>query len=168
MTAKRNHLIQNTLSIAHSSHRHSGNSHECFLIDFYGLSHTNFLEFPNNQGSRDRTKLEPLASGNNRWQNFMRLRRSKDKFHMRRRFFQSFKKGIKCLLAKHMHLIDYIYFKATLGRCILAFIPQITHLLHGVIRCTVNLDHIKTSSFHDGLPYFGVFGHLKRRSIFPI
>ena len=60
-----------------------------------------------------------------------------------------------------MYLIDHINFKPTLGRCILAFIPQIAHLLHGIVGCPVYLDYIKTSSFHDGLTNFGVFGHLK-------
>ena len=79
----------------------------------------------------------------------MCLRRGQYKNHIRRWFLQCLKQGIKGSRRKHMHLIDDIHLIITLCRTIGHFLTDLTDIIHAIVGCGIDLDHIHGSSCLD-------------------
>src|SRR5437660_4023319 len=54
------------------------------------------LQVLRDQNCRDTMQIESLATAKDGWQNFLRLSRSKNKFHMVWRLFQRLQKCVEC------------------------------------------------------------------------
>ena len=102
------------------------------------------LQMLRDQVCRDAVEIESLAAAQDGWQNFLRLSRRENKFHMLGRFFQRFQKRVKRCRREHVHLIDQINFVATFRRSIRDVLAQLAHVFHAVVARAVNLDHVET------------------------
>jgi hypothetical protein len=48
-------------------------------------------------------------------------------------------------------LVNNVDLEGALGRRVLAFLPQVADLVHGIVGSTVNLDHVHATAIHDRL-----------------
>ena len=93
----------------------------------------------------------------------MSLCRCQNKDNIRRRLLQCLEQCVKCSCRKHMHLIDDIHFVSAFCRTIGNFLPDLSNIVHTVVRCSVNLDHIHGST---GLNSLAHFTFITRASIY--
>src|SRR5882672_4758433 len=98
---------------------------------------------------RDAMQIKSLATAQDGCQNFLRLGRSKNKFHMLWRLLQRFQKRVERGRRKHVDLVDEIDFVTPFGRRIPDVLAQLAHVLDAVVACAVDLDHVKTVAAGD-------------------
>ena len=89
-------------------------------------------------------EIEPLAATQDGWQNFLRLGRRENKFHMLGRFLQRFQKRVERCSREHVHLVDQINFVTPFGRSVAGVLAQLAHVFHAVVAGAVDLDDIET------------------------
>ena len=161
-------MVENALGIPHAAHGHATDDLQGLLLCLNLLGLTNFLQLIHDQGSRDGAKLEPLAPRDNGGQNFVRFGRGKDELNVGRRFLQGFEERVERLLAKHVNLIDNVDLVTALGRCVLAFVPQVPNLLDRVVGGPVYLDDVQAPALHDCVPNLGIGRNLEGRALLPV
>ena len=83
----------------------------------------------------------------------MRLCSCQDKHNIRRWFLQCFQQGIESTCGKHMNLINNIYFIFTFCRAVRNLFSDLTYIIHTIVRCSIDLDHIHCSSCLDCLTH---------------
>jgi hypothetical protein len=94
-------------------------------------------------------QIKSLATAEDGWQNFLRLGRRKNKFHVLRRLFQRLQKRVERRRRKHVHLVDEIDFVTPFGRRIPNVLAQLAHVLDAVVTCAVDFDHVETVAASD-------------------
>src|ERR1043166_6733157 len=94
-------------------------------------------------------QIESLATAEDGWQDFLRLGRSKNKFHMLWRLLQRLQKRVERGWRKHVHLVNEIDFVTPFGRRIPNVLSQLPHVLHAVVACAVDFDHVETVAAGD-------------------
>ena len=98
---------------------------------------------------RDAAQVEALAAADDRGQYFVCLGRGKDELHVRRRLFQRLQKRIKRCGGKHVDLIDVVDLVAATRRGVFHALPQVADLVHAVVACAVDLQHIQAVALGD-------------------
>ncbi len=98
-------------------------------------------------------KIISLTSGQNRDRNLCAFCCCQNKDNIRRRFFQCLQKSIERSCRKHMHLIDNIYFVLAFCRAIRNLFPDLTDIIHTVIGCSIDLDHVHRSACLNGFAH---------------
>ena len=83
----------------------------------------------------------------------MRLCSCQDKHNIRRWFLQCFQQGIEGTCGKHMNLINNIYFIFTFCRAVRNLFSDLTYIIHTIVGCSIDLDHIHCSSCLDCLAH---------------
>ena len=72
----------------------------------------------------------------------MNLRCCQNKYHILRRFLQRLQKCIKCSDRQHMHLINNVNLEAAFRWTIRHFLTDLSNIIHTIVRCRINLNHI--------------------------
>jgi hypothetical protein len=94
-------------------------------------------------------QIETLTATQDCRQNFLRLGRRENKFHMCRRLLERFKQRVERSRRKHVHFVDQINFVATFCRGVSHVVAQLAHVLHAVIARAVDLDDVKAVACRD-------------------
>ena len=105
-------------------------------------------------------QIEALATTQDCRQNFLRLRRRENEFHVRRRFLQRFEQRIERGRRKHVHFVDEINFVATFRRRVAHVVAQFAHVFHAVVARAVDLDDIEAVARSD---FFAIIANAARR-----
>ena len=94
------------------------------------------------QRDGDAFQIEPLAAGDDRRQDFMRLRRREKEFHMLRRLLQRLQEGVPRLRRQHVDFVDDVDFVFAVDRRVLHVFADVADMLHLVVRRAVDFNHI--------------------------
>ena len=143
LAAEADQLIEHRFGIAQSAFGPAGDGvrgrgREC---DF--LLSGDELEMLRNQVRGDAVQVEALAAAQDCRQNFLRLGRGENEFHVRRRLFQRLEQCVERGGRKHVHFVDQIDFVATFCRGVANVIAQLAHVLNAVVAGSVDLDHVE-------------------------
>ena len=147
-------MVQETQRISHGAIRRFRNVTDRPFLRFHLLFLHQFLHPACDGLDGDPPEIIPLTSGQNRHRNLVYLRRRQNKNHILRRFFQGFQKRIKSSYGKHMHLIDDIHFISPFCRTVSHLFPDLTNVVHAVIRCRIDLDDVHRSACRNGFAHF--------------
>ena len=128
----------------------------------------NELEMLRNQICRDTMEIEPLTAAQNRRQNFLRLGRRENKFHMRRRFLERFKQRVERGRGQHVHFVDDVDFVARLGRRVADIFAQLAHLLDAVVARAVDFQNVERIAGGDFLAVIARAVRIDRRPFLAI
>jgi hypothetical protein len=88
-------------------------------------------------------EIKPLATTQNRRENFLRLGGREDKFHMFGRLFEGLQKRIKRRWREHVYFIDQINFVTPLRWRVPNVFAELPYVFDAVVAGTVNLNHIE-------------------------
>ena len=94
-------------------------------------------------------QIEALTAAHDRGQHFLGLGRCKNKFHVRRRFFQRFQERIKRSRGQHVHFVDDINLVARLRWRVAHVVAQFAHLLDAVVAGAVDFQYVETVAGRD-------------------
>ncbi len=72
----------------------------------------------------------------------MRLGGRKHKHHMGRRFFKCFEQSIKGSRTEHVHFINNVYLRGTVGRHIFDIFTQLPDLIHTIVGGAVDFKYV--------------------------
>jgi hypothetical protein len=89
-------------------------------------------------------QIESLATAEDGRQNFLRLGRSENKFHVLWGLFQRLQKRVERGGRKHVHLVDEINFVTPFGRRIPNILAQLAYILDAVVAGAIDFDHVET------------------------
>ena len=92
----------------------------------------------------DAPEGKPLAAGENGCRDLVQLCCGKNKEQMLRGLLNDFQQGVECGQGQHMHLVHDIHPLTNLGRGIDRIVPQIPDVVHAVIGCGIDFQHIHT------------------------
>ena len=145
-STKRYGLIQYGESISQGAVSLSRDEQKRGIIDHNSLGFTDRSQVCNNIGCCDPSEIESLAARLNRCRHFVWFRGCENKQDMGRRFFKSFKQGIKSLRGEHVYLIDDVHFHpATLRRDSYRF-PDVACVVYLVVGRRIDFDDIQIAA----------------------
>ena len=101
------------------------------------------LQMLRDQVRRDAVEIEALTAAQDRRQNFLRLGRGENEFHVRRRLLERFEQRVKRRGRKHVHFVDQIDFVAAFRRRVAHVVAQLAHVFDAVVARAVDLDDIE-------------------------
>src|SRR5262245_23222532 len=88
-------------------------------------------------------QIESLATAEDSCQDFLRLGRGKNEFHVLWRLFQRLQKRVERRRRQHVHLVDKVDFVAPFGRRIPDVLAQLAYVLDAVVACAVDFDYVE-------------------------
>src|SRR6516225_6258020 len=94
-------------------------------------------------------QVESLATAEDGCQNFLRLGRGKNEFHVLWRLFQRLQKRVERGGRKHVHLVNEIDFVTPFGWRIPYILPQLADVLDAVVACAIDFDHVEAIAASD-------------------
>ena len=88
----------------------------------------------------------PLAAGEYRRRNLVKLRCSQNECQMLGRLFENFKQSVERCRRQHVHLVDDIHTLFDRNGGEHGFLTQLTDIVYTVVRCRINFDHIENTA----------------------
>ena len=101
------------------------------------------LQALHDQRRRNTAQVEALAARDDRRKDLVRLCRGKNEFGVRGWLFEGFQQRVKRRHGEHVHLVNDVDFEGSAAGGILDGITQVPHLIHAVVRGTVDFHHIQ-------------------------
>ena len=86
----------------------------------------------------------------------MNLRRRQNENDILRRFLQRLKQCIKRSYREHMHLINNVNLVFPFSWTICNLLANLTNVIHTIIRCSINLNHIHGCTCTDSLAHLAL------------
>ena len=133
-TRKTYHLVKDRQCITKCAISFLSNDIKCFFLCHYTFLDRNILQMFTYIIDSNSLKIKDLTSRQNRWDDFMFFCSGKNKFSIRRRFFQSLKECIESCLRKHMNLIYDIHLVFTNLRRNSNLINEVTNIINRIVR----------------------------------
>ena len=149
LATKGDQLIEHRFGIAQSAFGAAGDGVRGRGLERDFLLSGDELQMLRNQIRRDAVQVEALAAAQDCRQNFLRLSRCENEFHVRWRLFEGLEQGVERGGRKHVHFVDQIDFVTAFGGCVANVIAQLAHVLDAVVAGAIDLDHIKTVAGSD-------------------
>ena len=137
-----NRLIQQRQGVAHAALRRPGDQAQRRDIEDHMLLAKHAFHLRANLRQRDLCQIELQAARQHRHGNLLRIRGCKNKFDMRRRFFQRLEHGIEGIARQHMHFVDDEHLETPAGGRVERTFQQIAHVIDLGIGRRIELDQI--------------------------
>ena len=142
-------LVQDTQGISHGAIPQLGH-----IADSFGRCSVPFLGKIFRKGfrdglRRDSSKIKPLYTGQNRRGDFLGVCGRQNEDNMCRGLFQCFQQCVKGTIGKHMHFVDDIDFKPSLGRGIFYFFADFADIIYAIVGSGIDLNDIDASARQD-------------------
>ena len=149
VAAERDELVEHALGIAHpaiGSARDGlgGGGREMDLFLFRDME-----QVGGDDPRRNRAQIKTLAPAQDGRQHLLRFRGREDEFHMRRGFLERLEQGIEGLRREHVDFVDVVDFVARAGGSVLHGLAQLAHLVHAIVRGTIDFQDIERPAFGD-------------------
>ena len=91
-------------------------------------------------------EIQAHAPGKDGRRKLLRIRGCQDENNVCRRFLQRFQKRVERVGGHHMNLVDDVNLLPADNRRIIHALAEITHILHTVVGCRIDLNHIDVSA----------------------
>ena len=114
----------------------------------------NILQPGGNVLLTDAPEGKPLAPGQNGCRNFVQFRSSQNKEQMLRRLLNDLQQSIEGRDGEHVHLVNNIHPHLYLRWGIYCVVPQIPDIVHAVVGCGIDFQHVHAGTGINGLTGF--------------
>ena len=135
-------LLEERLAVAHAARGPAGDEAEGGRIDAGPFRLDDLGEPTRDRRGVDRLKVEPLAAGEDRDREFLRLGRAEHELHVRRRLFERLEEGVEGLPREHVHFVDDVDLEAAPRRPHGDVLPQLPDLVDAAVARSVDLHHV--------------------------
>ena len=135
-------LFQERLAVSHAPGRAAGDQCQRVRSDLGPLRLDDLSEAAADRRRIDGVKVEPLASGENRDRQFVRLGRAEHELHMGRRLLERLEECVERLPREHVHFVDDVGFVVAPRGPDGDVLPQLAHLVDAAIAGGVDLHHV--------------------------
>ena len=143
LAAKRDQLIEHRLGVAQSAIGASRDRVRRRRRERDLLVLRDELQMIGDQIRRNPMKIEALTAAQNCRQNFLRLGRGEDEFHMRRRFLERLEQRVEGRRSEHVHFVDDVDLELPFARRVTHVVAQLAHLLDAVVARAVDFENVE-------------------------
>ena len=162
--AKRNHLVENALGVAHAAVCEAGYRAYGAVGGLYLLFGGYFRQVFCDKLFRYRAEFKALAARCYRAQNLVRLGGGENEFDVLRRLFERFEEGVEGVGSQRVDFVYYVYFIGALRGGVLAVLAQLSDFVYRAVRRPVYFNDIHAGAVHYRLRYFIVVGRMYVRA----
>ena len=148
--AEAQQAIEQRQGIAHRAGAGLGDQGQGIVLggDFFLFA--DFLQMGGDFPRGNAAEIVSLAARENRRQDFLRLGRGQDKFHMARRFFERFQQRVEGALTEHVDFVDDVDLEPAAGRAVLGVFDDLADVVHAGVAGGVDFDDVDVVAAGDG------------------
>ena len=160
--ARAEELLEERLAVAHAAGSTAGDELEGAVGDRRPLGADDLAETAGNRGGIDGDEVEPLAAGEDRDRELLRLRRAEDELHVPRRFLEGLQERVEGLTREHVDFVDDVDFESSASGADGDVLPQGADLVDAAVAGGVDLDDIDVLPRGDRAAAVALIARLRR------
>ena len=160
--ARTEELLEERLAVAHAAGGTAGDQFEGAVGDRRPLGGDDLTEAAGDRRGIDGDEVEPLAAGEDRDRELLRLRRAEDELHVPRRFLERLQQRVEGLPREHVDFVNDVDFESSAGGADGDVLPQGADLVDAAVAGGVDLHDIDILPCGDRATVVAVIARLRR------